>query len=59
MIARLQVRDMDDFEFSFYTAYVNAGVDHSEAMRLARLSSQMGDDITNYPEIAFPQADAD
>jgi hypothetical protein len=57
-IARGQVAAMSDFAVGYYVAYLRAGFEHSEAMRLATLSAQMGDDITNYPEIAFPDADA-
>ena len=53
-LARQQVTGISDFALSYYVEYVNAGIDHNEALRLAWLSARMGDDITNYPELAYP-----
>lgn len=53
-LARLQVKAISDFALGYYVAYLNAGIDHAEALRLAALSERKGDDITNYPELAYP-----
>ena len=55
MLARLQVKGISDFAFNYYAVYVSVGIEHDEALRLAPLSEQMGDDITNYPELAYPE----
>jgi hypothetical protein len=53
-VARLQVSALSDFAFSYYAAYIKAGMGHEEALRLAPLSASLGDDVTNHPEIAWP-----
>lgn len=50
--AASQVKSLSNFGASFYVAYASSGADHDEALRLAVLSARLGDDVTNYPEIA-------
>jgi hypothetical protein len=56
-MAGQQVASLTDSAFGYYVAYIGAGLGHSEALRLAPMSAAKGDDITNYPDVAYPDAD--
>ena len=57
LLERRKVETLSDLAFRYYVAYLGAGIEHSEALRLAPMSASMGDDITNYPELAYPDAE--
>ena len=55
LLERRKVETLSEFAFGYYIAYIGAGIERTEAMRLASLSAARGDDITNYPDLAYPE----